>query len=383
MVGGMSSAACAMPATGTSFAFDVVVVGASFAGAACAIAAAQRGLRVCVLERERDPGDKLRTTGIIVKEAAEQTLLNQLPAALTRRIEEVRLYAPSLKQITLAAPGYYFLTTDTPAVMRWLADQLRASGVDLRLGSAFTSCARLAEGAQVKGWQIEGVGATRYLVGADGARSRVARCCGLGEVRRFLFGVEYEFPGARLARPDALHCFLSKRYAPGYIGWLAQNPTGVQAGLALRHDPANARVPDIDGFLLRAGVAGGLPRLLKPGPIRAGLIPCSGPVSGLARDRAILTGDAAGIVSPVTAGGIHSAWQHGWAVGTAIAAHLRDGTRLTPEQAAIDAAPRFRSKRALRWAYDHLQYDWPFDLLLPTAPLRWAAERMYFHKRRG
>ena len=46
--------------------FDVVVVGASFAGAACALAAAQRGLRVCVLERKRDPGDKLRTTGIIV-----------------------------------------------------------------------------------------------------------------------------------------------------------------------------------------------------------------------------------------------------------------------------------------------------------------------------
>src|SRR5688500_17290786 len=89
--------------------FDLVIVGASFAGAACALAAAQRGMRVCVLERKRDPGDKLHTTGIIVKEAAEQTLLNQLPATMTRRIEEVRLYAPSLRQIALAAPGYYFL----------------------------------------------------------------------------------------------------------------------------------------------------------------------------------------------------------------------------------------------------------------------------------
>ena len=57
----------------------------SIAVFACAIAAAQRGLRVCVLERKRDPGDKLRTTGIIVKEAAEQTLLNRLPAHLKRR----------------------------------------------------------------------------------------------------------------------------------------------------------------------------------------------------------------------------------------------------------------------------------------------------------
>ena len=369
-----------------AFDFDVVVVGASFAGAACTIAAAQRGLRVCVLERKPDPGAKLRTTGIIVKEAAEHTLLNRLPAAMTRRIGEVRLYAPSLKQVALAAPGYYFLATDTPAVMRWLAGQLRIHGADLRLGSAFTGCEAIDGG-----WRVHGVGTTRYLVGADGARSRVARSCGLGEVRHFLYGIEYEFPGARLANPDALHCFISKRYAPGYIGWLAQSPTGVQAGLALRHDPANARVPDIDGFLLRVGMAGGLPRHLRPGHTRAGLIPCSGPVFDMARDRAILTGDAAGIVSPVTAGGIHSAWEHGWAVGRAIAARVRDDSEMpyraahgvpNPEQAAIDAAPRFRAKRALRWAYDRLQFDWPFDLLLHSPPLRWAAGQVYFHKRR-
>jgi flavin-dependent dehydrogenase len=362
--------------TTPAFDFDVVVVGASFAGAACAIAAAQRGLRVCVLERKRDPGEKLRTTGIIVKEAAERTLLHRLPGAMTRRIGAVRLYAPSLRQVALAAPGYYFLATDTPAVMRWLAAQMVDHGVDLRLGQAFTDATPAGDG-----WHVDGVGRARFLVGADGARSRVARRCGLGEVRQFLYGIEYEFPGARLADPDALHCFISKRYAPGYIGWLAQNPGGVQAGLALRHDPANARVPDIDGFLLRVGVAGGLPRYLRPGHTRAGLIPCSGPVSDLARDGVILTGDAAGIVSPVTAGGIHAAWDHGWAVGRGIAAHLRDGGP-PAETVAVEAAPRFRTKRALRWAYDRLQFDWPFDLLLHSPPLRWAAEQVYFHKRR-
>jgi flavin-dependent dehydrogenase len=363
--------------TETPYAADVVIVGASFAGAACAIAASQRGLRVVVLERKRDPGEKLHTTGIIVKEAAERTLLNDVPAAMTRRIEQVRLHAPSLRQVALAAPGYYFLTTDTPAVMRWLAGQLRAHGVDLRLGCAFTSAERTADG-----WRVDGVGHARYLVGADGARSRVARHCGLGEVRQFLYGIEYEFPGACIERPDALHCFLSKRYAPGYIGWVAQSPTGIQAGLALRHDPANARLPDIHGFLLRVGMAAGLPRHLRPGHTRAGLIPCSGPVADMARDRAILIGDAAGIVSPVTAGGIHSAWEHGWAVGRGLAAHLRDGGA-PPERVAVESAPRFRAKRALRWAFDRMQFDWPFDLLLHSPPLRWAAEQVYFHKRRA
>lgn len=356
--------------------YDLVVAGASFAGAACAIAAARRGLRVCVLERKQDPGEKLHTTGIIVKEAAEHTLLNQLPASATLRVDAVQLYSPRLKQVRLTAPGYYFLTTDTPQVMRWLAAQLRAHAVDLRLGQPFRDAVRREDG-----WEVADVGSTHYLVGADGARSQVARRCGLGQVRRFLYGVEYEFPGAQLADPGALHCFISKRFAPGYIGWLAQNPTGIQAGLALRHDPRRSRVPDLDAFLLHIGRAGGLPRQLTPGPVRAGLIPCSGPVYDLARNRAILTGDAAGIVSPVTAGGIHSAWEHGWRVGEAIAAHLRDGGP-PAEPAAIAAAPRFRAKRLLRWAFDHAQMDWPFDVLLHSAPLRWAAGQVYFHKRR-
>ena len=33
---------------------------------------------------------------------------------------------------------------------------------------------------------------------------------------------------------------------------------------------------------------------------------------------------------------------------------------------------------ALRWAYDRLPFDWPFDLLLSAPPVRWAAERVYF-----
>jgi flavin-dependent dehydrogenase len=359
-----------------NLAADLVVVGASFAGAACALAAAQHGLRVVVLERKRDPGEKLRTTGIIVKEAAEATYLNLLPSGMTRRVEQVRLYSPALKSLSLAAPDYYFLATDTPMVMRWLADELRAHGVDLRLGASFTGCGRSASG-----WRVDGVGESAFLVGADGARSRVARHCGLGEVRDFLYGIEYEFPGARLADSDSLHCFISRKFAPGYIGWLLQSPTGVQAGLALRHHPQRVRVPDIDEFLLRVGVAGGLPRMLKPGHVRAGLIPCGGPVRRIAHDRAILTGDAAGIVSPVTAGGIHSAWEHGWTVGEAIARHLRDEGP-APERVASESAPKFRTKRALRWAFDRFQMDWPFDLLLHTAPLRWAAEQVYFRVRR-
>lgn len=356
--------------------WDIVVVGASFAGAACALAAAQYGLRVCVLERKRDPGIKLHTTGIIVREAAEGTWLSRLPAHLVRRVEGVRLYAPNLRNMRLARPDYYFLTTDTPNVMRWLASELRDAGVTLCLGTPFQHARRDGDG-----WHIDGVGNTRYLVGADGAKSRVAERAGLGHVRDFLYGVEYEFSGMQLLEPDALHCFLSRFWAPGYIGWAAQGPTGVQLGLARRHRDVRTPAPDMDGFLRHVARALGIDANARPDAIRAGLVPCGGPIRHTAAHGVLLTGDAAGIVSPLTAGGIHSAWRHGWTVGDAIARHLRDAAP-PPQHAALAATPRYRSKRALRWAFDHLQADWPFNLMIGTAPLRWAADRTYFHRKR-
>jgi hypothetical protein len=57
-----------------------------------------------------------------------------------------------------------------------------------------------------------------------------------------------------------------QRYAPGYIGWVAQNPTGLQVGLALRHDPQQVRPPDIDGFLDHVRDVVGIPPSARPRP---------------------------------------------------------------------------------------------------------------------
>src|SRR5215470_2739890 len=84
---------------------DCVVVGASFAGLACATALARAGCRVVVLDRKADPGEKLHTTGIIVKDAIDHVaILDGLPARLVRRIDGVRLYAPNMRHVDLSAP---------------------------------------------------------------------------------------------------------------------------------------------------------------------------------------------------------------------------------------------------------------------------------------
>jgi digeranylgeranylglycerophospholipid reductase len=353
---------------------DCAVVGASFAGLACATALARAGMRVTVLEKKTDPGEKLHTTGIIVKDAVDQiALLDNLPADLVRRINSVRLYAPNLCYIDLAAPGYYFLATDTPEVMRWLAAQAENAGAHIAYQTPFRDAQRTRSG-----FEIAGAGSARYLVGADGPHSRVAKAFDLGQTRKFLFGVEYELAGIELEQPDALHCFIDRRLAPGYIGWIVAGAGVVQVGLARRVRKRSLNANEaMAGFLEKIAPVHDF-RRIEPTAVRAGMVPCGGVVHPVATRRVMLVGDAAGMVSPVTAGGIHTALKHGQAAGHAIAEFL-NGKSDDPCGWFGRSYPRFRSKRVLRFLFDHFQSDLIFDLLLGTKAMRAAASLVYFH----
>lgn len=356
---------------------DCVVVGASFGGLASAHALATAGLRVTVVEKKTDPGAKLHTTGIIVKDAVDQiALLDSLPADLVRRIPGVRLYAPNLSFVDLAAPGYYFLATDTPNVMRWLAAKTERAGASLRLGTALTGMQR-----QRSGFALDRLGTTRFVIGADGPHSKVARSAGLGINRRFLAGVEHEFAAASLVDADKLHCFIDRRLAPGYIAWVLAGVGAVQAGLARRAgsaEPSGWRPDDAMAALLDKIAPVIDLRNVQPSSVRAGLIPCGGVVRPVAASRVLLVGDAAGMVSPVTAGGIHTALKHGLAAGNAVADFLR-GKSDDPAGQFVRTYPKFRAKRLLRWGFDRFQLDFPFNWLLATRPVRAAAGLVYFH----
>ena len=353
---------------------DCTIVGASFAGLACATALAKAGVRVTVLEKKADAGEKLHTTGIIVKDAIDQiALLDRLPAEHVRRVAGVRLYAPNLTHVDLSAPGYYFLTTDTPEVMRWLAQRAEEAGARIAYRAPFRSAARVQSG-----FDLGEHGVTRYLVGADGPTSTVAKTLGLGRSSQFLFGVEHEYAGVELAEPDMLHCFVDRRLAPGYIGWVAAAPGAVQVGLA--HRVYGERMPAVaalEKFLEKIAPVIDL-RNAEPASVRAGKIPCGGTVSPVAASRVLLVGDAAGMVSPVTAGGIHTALKHGLASGHAIADYLA-GRREDPSGWFVRSYPKFRTKRLLRFLFDRFQSDTLFNLLLHTKPMRAAASVVYFH----
>lgn len=348
--------------------FDVLIVGASFAGLAAAKTAASRGLNVAVIEAKRDAGARVHTSGILVHEAMEEI---DIPHRLTRRVPGVRLYSPNLKSIDLFSPGYAFFTTETAELLRWMAAEAHEAGARILYATRFEGATRDGELIRLTNLDIE----TRYLIGADGARSRVAEAFGLSANRKFLTGLEVELEPSDAIDPRFLHCFADSALAPGYIAWAAPGPSAIQLGLAVR----DGRRPDLAAFMAHTEKAFGWSRMRVVGR-RSGLIPCGGPLSRTAAPGVLLVGDAAGWVSPMTGGGIRLAFKYGRRAASLIADRLLNGGA-APELALAREVPRFRLKRALRATLNLAPSNALIDLALATAPMRHVAERLYFHSR--
>ena len=348
--------------------FDLVIAGGSFAGLACARTAALRGLKVAVLDPKLEPGARPRTTGIVVKEACDDF---DLPAHLMRKVRGVRLYAPDDRALDLHAPGYVFQAADTPALLRWMADEAARAGATLLYGRGFDH-ADLHE----RHVELPSLGlSASFLIGADGARSHVAVACGLGRNERFLVGIEIECEPLQAIDPRFLHCFADSRLAPGYIGWVVPGVNATQIGVAASRQ---AR-PDLRLLLDRLQAIGSIGRLRVMAK-RGGLIPCGGTLRRLGSARVLLIGDAAGLVSPVTGGGIHTALHFGRRAAQFVSGYLGDRGQ-HPAEALLREVPRYRAKRLLRRALDFAPPNGLINAILLTAPMRALAQRLYFHSR--
>ncbi|HUJ08959.1 MAG TPA: NAD(P)/FAD-dependent oxidoreductase [Verrucomicrobiae bacterium] len=348
--------------------FQVAIVGAGFAGLACARVLASRGISTVLLERKAAPEDNPHTTGILVKEVADEW---DVPEEFTKKLHGVRLYSPSKKFVDLQSPGYYFLATNVPVMMRWLADETTAAGATILPSNPFRGAARVRD----KFWLESAEITCRFLVGADGVQSEVSRDFNLGTNRTCLIGVEVEYEGVRGVEEDLLHCFLDSRLAPGYIGWVIPGVGITQIGLACQRRGK----PELDRFVdgltklfdfRRARIVGR----------RGGLIPVGGTVRPLGCEDALLVGDAAGLVSPLTAGGIHTALHFGRRAGQLISDYLMDGGR-QPYRALADEIPAFYWKKLLRLGMNLGLPNPLLNLALGNAAFRSLAQMIFYHHR--
>jgi len=348
--------------------YDLIIVGGSFAGLACARTAALKGLKVAVIDGKFEPGARIRTTGIVVKEASDDF---DLPSHLMRKVRGVRLYAPNDRSVDLSAPGYFFQATDTAGVLRWMAGEAERAGATLLYGRKFEAAVEHERGVALPALGLH----ASFLIGADGARSKVAEVFGLSRNVSFLAGLEIECEPLGDLDPRFLHCFADSRIAPGYIAWAVPGVETTQIGVAARRPHR----PELGELLLRLKTVCDI-KNIRVRQRRSGLIPSGGTLRHLGSNRAILVGDAAGMVSPVTGGGIHTALSFGRRAAQLVSDYLNDRGPHPVAQLGREA-PRFRAKMLLRHLLNTAPSNALINAFLMTPPARAVAQRLYFHSR--
>ncbi|MBV8223313.1 MAG: NAD(P)/FAD-dependent oxidoreductase [Candidatus Eremiobacteraeota bacterium] len=328
---------------------DVAVIGAGIAGLWCARALASRGVDVLLIDTLRELDETVRTTGIFVRRTLEDF---DLPSeAFGPPIRRVVLHSPREREIVFETATPEFRIADMRVLSRaLLRDSLRA-GITFRPDTRFDG---LAAATPVRLQLRTGIGRerrttyarARFVVGADGARSRVAASLGLARNTDFLLGVEDVYENVELAVPGVLHCYLSTALAPGYIGWFAHAGTSAHLGIA----------SDVDRFQS----AGSLRTLadiarhtVAPLPNtaherRGGLIPCNGVLPRIACAYGLLVGDAAGAVSPLTAGGLDGCVRLSDFAARVIPEHLAGDRHALDRYDGRRFASRFIARRWMR-----------------------------------
>jgi digeranylgeranylglycerophospholipid reductase len=292
---------------------DVIVVGGGVAGSTTARFLAKEGYKVKILEAKSNVGIPVQCGEAIGKETINDILKIGVPKhSLRTVVKGFRVFSPSLKKLEyhLDADGGYVV--DRRVFDKEMLVGAAVEGADVQLNTRVTNVKIEKEsGVKIKA-EIKGKEYTEtasVIVGADGLYSLVARDVGLAEPIEAIdldTSVGYEMVGVKIDEPSMLDLYMGNEVAPrGYIWVFPKGDNCANVGIGVGVGFGKKSVKDyLDDFIYKS--LEGKRRFSNAKIIeeRIGAIPVGGSLERLATDRALLVGDAARMVNPLTGGGI-------------------------------------------------------------------------------
>jgi geranylgeranyl reductase family protein len=280
--------------------FDVLVVGAGPSGSATAMHLARAGARVLLADKARFPRDKPCGGGLTGR------ALRYAPCDVSPVVEHV-------VDRFVVRVGYRgtFARRSKPPLIRMtqrrrldahLAEQAASAGADFRDGAAVGDVVLDEDGvrAQVAGSPVR----ASFVVGADGANGVVVRAAGLGGGIHCGVALEGNAAWSDLdVAPYRETAWVELGVVAGGYGWVF--PKGDHANLGVGGWLGEG--PRLRGHLARLSREHRLdPHALTD--VRGHRLPMRRLGTSAARGRALLVGDAAGLVDPLSGDGIYEAW---------------------------------------------------------------------------
>jgi geranylgeranyl reductase family protein len=315
--------------------YDALVVGGGPAGSTTAWRLADAGAAVLLVDKATFPRDKPCGGGLTMR-AVRHLPVDPSPV-VEEEVDLVELRFRFGESVVFRTRSPVVRMTQRRRLDAFLLDAAREKGVEVRDGTRIDPANAPAD----------------VVVGADGANGVTAKAFGLGG--GIAYGVAYEgnIPYGSVSRDRfSRRAVIDLGDIPGGYGWVFAKGDHVNVGVGAWQSEA----PRIREHLRGVCGAHGIDDAQLEN-LRGHRLPMRRPGTRIAGARALLVGDAAGLIDPVSGDGMYECFVSSRLAADAVLDLLAGrASSLEPYEAAVDAAlmplhnASWRLKRALdRW----------------------------------
>jgi digeranylgeranylglycerophospholipid reductase len=284
--------------------YDVIVVGGGPVGSTAARLAAEGGVKVLLLEKDREIGIPVRC-GEAVGEKGIKKIVDLKDEWIANHIKALRLVAPDGTIVKIHHEDVGFIL-DRKRFDYDLAMEAASAGVDV-LTKAYVYDL-LTDNGTVTGVKVRHLGkqyniSSKVVIGADGVESRVGRWAGLKtnlKLKDVETCVQMTVTNINIKR-DYCDFYFSKKIAPGGYLWVfPKNENTANIGLGIAGDKAQKKSPlaYLNEFMKAKFPEASILTTV------AGGVPIAPYTENIVSNGLMLTGDAARQSNPISGGGI-------------------------------------------------------------------------------
>ncbi len=291
--------------------FDVIIAGGGPAGLRTAIKAAEKKLKVLLLEKDQEIGSPVRCGEGLGIGWFKRLEIEPKPEFAVHPIFGAVLYSPLGKELVVRFDKVSGYIIERRMFEKHLAREAASKGAKIIAKSTVLDV--LKEGEQITGVKalIDGKEKefkSKIVVAADGVESTVARKAGLNTTNNLYHvdsGYQYEMAGVDFKHPDLISLYFTTEFAPrGYV-WIfpkgeIEGKKYANIGVGILGSDTKTAKKYLDSWLETQP-------LLKNGSkiiVNAGCIPVGGFLDKMTLNGLIAVGDAAHQVNPIHGGGM-------------------------------------------------------------------------------